>query len=378
MQIYVFYIQYFNPKSLKFNLINVYFCSVVYIKMNFTQTLTYWYSVNKRDLPWRKSKDPYKIWLSEIIMQQTQIKQGMPYYETFVDKFPTIFDLALANEEQVLKLWQGLGYYSRARNLHYTAKHIANDLDGVFPKDYNSLLKLKGVGDYTASAIASICYDKPTAVVDGNVYRVLARYYGIETPINSAKGIKYFKELAQSLLPKNKTGNYNQAIMDFGSRQCKPKSPDCSTCPLNNSCVSLKNKLVSTLPIKINKTKVSKKHINFLVIISNDHKTILEKRTKNGIWKNLYQFPLVETKTRLELNDFKENEGINKVLNDNEYSISRYNDIEIVHKLSHQHLFTTFWIVKVDSVSDLGLSILRIHEFPVPVLISRFIEDFGF
>lgn len=346
--------------------------------MNFTKTLTHWYSVNKRDLPWRTTKDPYKIWLSEIIMQQTQIKQGLPYYEAFTEKFSTIFELAIADEEIVLKLWQGLGYYSRARNLHITAKYIANELEGVFPKDYNSLLKLKGIGDYTASAIASICYDKPTAVVDGNVYRVLSRYYGIETPINSSKGIKYFKELAQSLLPLKNTGNYNQAIMDFGARQCKPKSPDCSKCPLNNSCVSLKNNLVSVLPVKINKTKVSKKHINFIVIISDDDKTILEKRTKNGIWKNLYQFPLVETKTRLTFYDFNENEDIKKVMNDKEYSFSRYNDAEIVHKLSHQHLFTTFWVAKVNTLSKEGLSISKIHEFPVPVLISRFIDDFGF
>jgi len=346
--------------------------------MNFTQTLTYWYSVNKRDFPWRGTKNPYKIWLSEIIMQQTQIKQGLPYYEAFINKYPTVFDLANANEQEVLKLWQGLGYYSRARNLHYTARYIANDLKGQFPDNYKDLLFLKGVGDYTASAIASICYDEKTAVVDGNVYRVLSRFFGVDTPINSSKGIKYFKELAQSLLPKQDIGNYNQAIMDFGSRQCRPKNPDCATCPLNNKCVALKNNLVGALPVKINKTKVTKKHINFLVFISDDGKTVLEKRTKNGIWKNLYQFPLVETNRKLTLNSFKQNQDVLKILADKVYSVSRYNEDEIVHKLSHQHLYTSFWIVKVQKLNSNAILISEIHDFPVPILISRFIEDFGF
>ena len=232
--------------------------------MNFTQTLTHWYSINKRDFPWRRTKDPYKIWLSEIIMQQTQIAQGLPYYEAFVKQFPTVFELAKAEEEAVLKLWQGLGYYSRARNLHATAKHIANNSNGEFPTSYNELLQLKGIGDYTASAIASICYDAPNAVVDGNVYRVLSRYFGADIPINSSKGITYFKELAQSLLPDKNTGNYNQAIMDFGSQQCKPKSPNCEICPLNVSCLALKNNQIEVLPIKINKTKITKKYFNFI------------------------------------------------------------------------------------------------------------------
>jgi A/G-specific adenine glycosylase len=326
--------------------------------MNFAQTLTYWYSVNKRDLPWRGTKNPYKIWLSEIIMQQTQIKQGLPYYQAFINKYPSVFELAKANEQEVLKLWQGLGYYSRARNLHFTAKYIANDLKGQFPDSYKGLLLLKGVGDYTASAIASICYDEKSAVVDGNVYRVLSRFFGMDTPINSSKGIKDFKELAQSLLPKQDIGNYNQAIMDFGSRQCKPKNPDCATCPLNNKCVALKNKLVGILPFKINRIKVTKKHINFLVFISNDGKTVLEKRTQNGIWKNLYQFPLVETSRRLTLNSFNED--------------------EIVHKLSHQHLYTSFWVVKIQELDDNAIPMSEIHDFPVPILIGRFIEGFGF
>lgn len=192
--------------------------------MNFKEILTNWYSVNKRELPWRKTKNPYYIWLSEIILQQTQIKQGLPYYEAFVTNFPTIFDLANASEEEVLKLWQGLGYYSRARNLHFTAKYIVNELNGIFPNTYKELLKLKGIGDYTASAIASICFNEPTAVVDGNVYRFLSRHYGIETPINTTEGFKTFKALATELIDTNNPADFNQAIMEFGATQCKPKN----------------------------------------------------------------------------------------------------------------------------------------------------------
>jgi A/G-specific adenine glycosylase len=346
--------------------------------MNFTETLIYWYSINKRDLPWRRTKDPYKIWLSEIIMQQTQVAQGTPYYATFVSKYPTVFDLADADEEAVLKLWQGLGYYSRARNLHYSAKYIVDELKGEFPIPYKELLKLKGVGDYTASAIASICYDEPAAVVDGNVYRVLSRYFGVEIPINSSKGIKCFKELAQSLLPEDGIGNYNQAIMDFGSRQCKPQSPDCGICPLNTGCAALKNDQIKDLPVKINKVKITKKHISFMVLISDDGKIILEKRTEKGIWMNLYQFPLVETKKRLSISTFKSNDEIKQILSDKEYSITLYNDQEIIHKLSHQHLYTSFWIVTVNELPDNAIEISTIHDFPVPVLINNFIEAFGF
>ena len=346
--------------------------------MNFTQTLTYWYSINKRDFPWRKTKDPYKIWLSEIIMQQTQITQGLPYYEAFVKQFPTVFELANANEEAVLKLWQGLGYYSRARNLHATSKYIANDLIGVFPRTYKELINLKGVGDYTASAIASICYDEKTAVVDGNVYRVLSRYFGVDIPVNSSKGIKYFKELAQSLLPEQNIGSYNQAIMDFGSQQCKPKSPNCSICPLNNSCVALKNNKIEQLPVKINKTKITKRHFNFIVLLSEDGKTVLEKRTGKGIWKNLYQFPLVETTKRLTSQNFQSNDSVKKLLNDKKYSVSLYNDKQIIHKLSHQHLYTSFWIIQVKELPQKSIPITTIHEYPVPILIGNFMDAFGF
>ena len=231
--------------------------------MIFSKTLINWYSNNKRVLPWRKTNNPYYIWLSEIILQQTQVRQGLPYYEAFIANYPTIFDLANANESDVLKLWQGLGYYSRARNLHTTAKHIVYKLNGVFPNTYKELLKLKGVGDYTASAIASICFNEPTAVVDGNVYRVLSRYFGINTPINSSKGVKEFKNLAQQLIDIKKPAEFNQAIMEFGATLCKPKNPNCNICPFNNSCIAFNKSSINNLQVKIKSAKAKKKHFNF-------------------------------------------------------------------------------------------------------------------
>ena len=346
--------------------------------MSFTKILTRWYSGCKRSLPWRETKNPYYIWLSEIILQQTRVKQGLPFYDAFVSTFPTVFDLAKAEEEQVLKLWQGLGYYSRARNLHYSAKFIANELHGEFPKTYKDLLQLKGVGDYTASAIASICYNEAAAVVDGNVYRVLSRYYGIETPINSTQGIKDFKVLAQSLLPDSNIGDYNQAIMEFGAVQCKPKNPNCNDCALQNSCLALAQNKITELPIKINKTKVSKKYFNFLVFISQDHKTILQQRTTKGIWQNLYQFPLIETEKTLSQKQFENNTNIKTLLNGAGYKFSLYNEKDIVHKLSHQHLHTKFWILNVDELPEEGLPISEITNLPVPILIGNFIDTFDF
>ena len=344
--------------------------------MNFNKTLTIWYSEHKRDMPWRNTKNPYYIWLSEIILQQTQILQGTPYYEAFVTKYPTVFDLANAQEGDVLKLWQGLGYYSRARNLHATAKYITNELNGVFPDTYNELIKLKGVGDYTASAIASICFNEPTAVVDGNVYRVLSRYFGVDTPINSSKGIKEFKILATSLMDHQNPSDYNQAIMEFGAIQCKPKNPYCNTCPLNKSCVALQKNKIDELPVKLNKTKVSTKYFNFLVLLSTDKKTIFQKRTEKGIWQNLYQFPLLETDQKLKITDFKKHPYIQSYFTDAPFEFSLYNSKDIVHKLSHQHLHTKFWIVEIDKLPEKGISIAELKKYPTSILISNFIDEF--
>jgi A/G-specific adenine glycosylase len=343
--------------------------------MKFSNTLIYWYLKNKRELPWRTSQNPYFIWLSEIMLQQTRVAQGLAYYLKFTDTFPTVFDLAEADESTVLKMWQGLGYYSRARNLHFSAKVIANELNGQFPSTYAEIIKLKGIGDYTASAIASICFNENTAVVDGNVYRVLSRYFGIKTAINSSAGIKEFKILAQTLIDKAQPGTFNQAIMDFGATQCKPQNPLCESCPFANSCVSLDKKLTKELPIKDKKIKVRKRYFNFLVIVTDAKKTILTERKGKGIWQGLYQFPLVESDKIITKNELTVNEEFTDLL-PKETTISLFNKKEIVHKLSHQHLYTQFWIIETKSLSEAQINWPEINTFPVPVLIAKFLDEF--
>jgi A/G-specific adenine glycosylase len=344
--------------------------------MKFSNTLIYWYLQKNRDLPWRKTKNPYFVWLSEIMLQQTRVAQGMAYYLKFTEEFPTVFDLAKADESTVLKMWQGLGYYSRARNLHHTAKVISNDLNGVFPTTYKEIIKLKGIGDYTASAIASICFEEPTAVVDGNVYRVLSRYFGIKTAINSTPGIKEFKALAQTLIDEKQAGTYNQALMDFGALHCKPQNPLCETCPFADSCVAFEKKLTKELPVKEKKIKVRNRYFNFLVIKTDDHKTILSERKGKGIWQGLYQFPLIETE---KSSDKKEIITSEKFMNlfPEETTISLFNKKEIVHKLSHQHLHTQFWIVETANLPEAEINWTEIEKYPVPVLIANFLDEFG-
>ena len=343
--------------------------------MIFSNKLILWYLQNKRDLPWRKTKNPYHVWLSEIILQQTRVAQGLDYYLKFIDAFPTVNHLANAEESTVLKLWQGLGYYSRARNLHFSAKYIVNELNGEFPKTYKEILKLKGVGDYTASAIASMCFNEPTAVVDGNVYRVLSRYFGIDTPINSSAGIKEFKALAQSLIDDSQAGNFNQAIMDFGAIQCKPKKPLCMFCPFADSCVAFQKNKIDLLPVKEKKLKIKNRYFNFLVIKTADDKTILKERKGKGIWQGLYQFPLLESDKSIDKNDLISSEMFNEMF-PNEVSISLFNKKEVVHKLSHQHLYTQFWIIELNHQKDANIYWKAIENYPVPVLISNFLEEY--
>ena len=346
--------------------------------MIFSKTLIHWYSVNKRDLPWRNTKQPYRIWLSEIILQQTQVKQGLPYYEAFLTAFPSVFDLANARESDVLKLWQGLGYYSRARHLHATAKHIVEAFNGEFPITYNDLVKLKGVGDYTASAIASICFNEKTAVVDGNVYRVLSRVFGVNTPINSPKGSKEFKALAQELIDKHQPDAFNQAIMEFGAMQCKPQNPDCAVCPFNKTCIAFNSNTIDSLPVKIKSAKAKNKYFNFLVFLSKGHKTILEKREGKGIWQNLFQFPLVETNNTIDSKTLSSLIKEHPVLKNQSFELIQYNQEVIIHKLSHQHLHTTFWIIHVEHLNTNAIHTKNIRQYAVPVLISDFIESFNF
>ncbi|MGV9003012.1 A/G-specific adenine glycosylase [Flavobacterium sp.] len=343
--------------------------------MNFSKTLVSWYLQNKRELPWRNTVNPYPIWLSEIMLQQTRVAQGLPYFLKFTERFPTVFDLATADEETVLKLWQGLGYYSRARNLHQTAQTVAEDFDGKFPSTYKELLKLKGIGEYTAAAIASFAFNENVAVVDGNVFRVLARYFDIETDIASSAAKKEFTALAQELLPKGKANIFNQAIMEFGALQCVPKNPDCKNCVLNDSCLALKYKKVTQLPVKLKKTKVQKRFFNYLIFKDERGNTLLQKRTQKGIWHNLYEFPLLETLE--ELTDITTIELIKSqsfVQNKIEY-IKLMNTTKIAHKLSHQHLSISFWEITVDGTLDNGIDSNAALAFPFPIVIFNFISS---
>jgi A/G-specific adenine glycosylase len=342
--------------------------------MKFSNTLIKWYLQNKRDLPWRKTTNPYPIWLSEIMLQQTRVAQGTPYFLSFTAAFPTVFDLANANEEQVLKLWQGLGYYSRARNLHKTAQTVAYEMGGVFPDNYTDLLKLKGIGEYTAAAIASFSYNECVPVVDGNVFRVLSRYFDVETDIAQASAKKEFAALAYELMPKDNPAQFNQAIMEFGALQCVPKSPNCSICVLNSSCAALQKKKVDQLPVKLKKTKVRNRYFNYIVAEDNLGNTIVQKRTAKGIWHNLYEFPLIETEKvedfdtvaqQIQQQFFQENEIL---------SLLEYNQESIIHKLSHQHLHIKFWKASLKGTIKNGIDLETAKTFPFPIVIHNFME----
>lgn len=342
--------------------------------MIFSNLLTKWYLQNKRDLPWRNTTNPYPIWLSEIMLQQTRVAQGMPYFLSFTTAFPTVFDLAKASEEQVLKLWQGLGYYSRARNLHKTAQYIASELNGEFPGNYKDLLKLKGVGEYTAAAIASFSYNEVVPVVDGNVFRVLSRYFDIETDIAQASAKKEFAALAFELIPKDNPAIFNQAIMEFGALQCVPKSPNCSICIFNESCAALQKKKVDHLPVKSKKLKVKNRYFNYFVASDENQNTIIQKRTAKGIWHNLYEFPLLETDKEEDF-DFVSEQIQNEYFKENTISsILETNDKSIVHKLSHQHLHIKFWNVKIKGTIENGIDVETMKTFPFPIVIHNYIE----
>ncbi len=342
-----------------------------------SKNLISWYLQNKRELPWRNTLNPYHIWLSEIILQQTRVLQGLPYFLKFTEAYPKVEDLANAPQDDVLKLWQGLGYYSRARNLHTTAKMVAEQMQGIFPDNYADLLKLKGVGDYTASAIASICFNKPEAVVDGNVYRVLSRYFGISTPINISAGQKEFKTLAQQLIDADQPGTFNQAIMEFGARYCVPQNPDCENCIFNSDCVAFQQQKVSELPVKIKAKPVKKRYFNYLVVLSQNERTILQQRTGKGIWQQLYEFPLIETSMEINLSALQNLEQFQdfSVGFDIE-NISLFNEKPVIHKLSHQHLYTRFWIVEVTQPSKNTVPISELENYAVPVLIADFVSEF--
>ncbi|MFV0547079.1 MAG: A/G-specific adenine glycosylase [Bacteroides sp.] len=342
----------------------------------FSKVLIDWYKENGRRLPWRELSDPYLIWISEIILQQTQVKQGYDYYLRFVERFPDVTTLASASEDEVMKYWQGLGYYSRARNLHAAAK----SMNGVFPTDYKGVLALKGVGDYTAAAICSFAYGMPYAVVDGNVYRVLSRYLGIDTPIDSTPGKKLFAATAQELLDQKHPDSYNQAIMDFGALQCTPKSPDCIRCPLADSCAALATGTVNVLPVKQHKTKTTNRYFNYIYVRMGAH-TFLQKRSGNDIWKNLFEFPLVESETLLSEEEFLRSDAFRAFLVPGEPITVRTVCREIKHVLSHRVIYANFYEVTLPEGSEAFNTFLRIdlndlERYAVSRLMHLFIEKY--
>lgn len=330
-----------------------------------------WYDRVARDLPWRESSDPYRIWLSEIILQQTRVDQGLPYYERFVESFPTVHELAAASEDAVMKHWEGLGYYSRARNLHFTAKHVSNDLSGNFPSDHIGLLSLKGVGPYTAAAIGSIAFDLPVAAVDGNVYRVLSRYFGIQESIDETSTKKEISRLAQEVLSLERSGDHNQAVMELGATVCLPKNPVCQSCPLSESCVAKRLHIQSSLPLRTKKTKVRERFFYYSVWV-HDNKVALSRRGEGDIWQGLYEFLLQESDKRISESEILS--MLNVDLNGQVESISR----EFKHVLSHQRIFSRFVVQKHDSKPEgdfIWVPKNELRSFAYPRLINRFLES---
>jgi len=337
--------------------------------VHFSTLIQNWYRQNKRDLPWRSTSDPYFIWLSEVILQQTRIEQGLSYYLKFSKSFPTVKKLALADEDSILNLWQGLGYYSRARNLHSGAKQILLNHKGKFPATYNEILNLKGVGPYTASAVSSIAFNLPHAVVDGNVYRVLSRVFKIIEPIDSTSGKKIFDKVAHEVLDKKNPGNHNQALMEIGSLVCSPTSPKCHECPVNAKCLSFADGTFLEYPVKEKKTKVRDRYFHYLVV-TDGKKIVLNKRAEKDIWFGLYDFNLIE-KTNAKQNVSKDIELLNP--------LKFKKDGAFVHILSHQKIHATFWKVDVKKLkTEKGKTIVNINEldnYPMPQLLIRYLEQ---
>lgn len=352
----------------------------------FADSILNWYAKNKRDLPWRDTKDPYKIWLSEIILQQTRVKQGLPYYQKFVEAYPTVADLAQADEQNVLRLWQGLGYYSRARNLHTAAKFVHNEKQDIFPDNYKELLKLKGVGDYTASAIASFAHNEKVAVLDGNVFRVLARVFGVDTDIASHKGAKEFGALAKSLLPDEHTDAYNQGIMEFGALQCTPQKPDCMYCPLQSGCVAYAQGKQKELPVKIKKIKVKKRYFHYLIYFYKKGEQIfvaMKQRGSKDIWGGLYDFWLEEHPKMLDTVDMLG--AIQLPKEQVEQWVISKESVTYKHILTHQRIQAKFYHIEINEAQkDLpafdNFSFFELSEvaaLPKPVLIDNYLnKDF--
>ncbi|MEG1748191.1 MAG: A/G-specific adenine glycosylase [Tannerellaceae bacterium] len=340
-----------------------------------------WYNENKRELPWRESTDPYIIWISEIILQQTRVAQGTAYFLRFVNRFPNVATLASAEEGEVLKFWQGLGYYSRARNLLEAARRIMGFYGGVFPKEYADVLSLKGIGEYTAAAIVSFSRNKPYPVVDGNVYRVLSRLFAVDTPIDTGTGKKQFAELAGLLLNPLLAGLHNQAIMEFGALQCVPQRPDCTVCPFADRCVAYADHDVQSYPVKQNKTKTRNRYFYYFYIRYGG-KTYLHRRADKDIWEGLFEFPLIETEQPMDYAQLQETDAFRQLFADTgKIGISvRLSGVK--HVLSHQLLFAAFYEVEIEMEGGLlhkyqAVPLAEVSRYAVPRLIHLFLEKEG-
>ncbi|MDX1628124.1 MAG: A/G-specific adenine glycosylase [Fulvivirga sp.] len=338
-----------------------------------TKNIIEWYSQHGRDLPWRKTRDPYKIWLSEIILQQTRVQQGLPYYEKFVEKFPHITDLAQATEEEVLRTWQGLGYYSRARNLHACAKVILEKYNGSFPSTYQELLKLPGIGPYTAAAISSFAFKEKVPAIDGNVFRVLARIFGVAEDILSGKARKTFENIARELIPDQFPDTYNQAMMEFGARHCTPRNPSCAVCPVGPECYARLNNCQDQLPVKRSKVKVKNRFFTYLVI-QHQGKYWMKQRKAGDIWQGLYDFCLLEEKN---------NDEVLKTVLLPEVKLK--NGKTFKHILTHQKIYARFISVQQADLQKSSRAQLlengefygedKIKDLPKPVLIDNYLNE---
>ena len=343
----------------------------------FSEIVIFWSNKNKRTLPWDRYDEPYRVWATEIMLQQTTVKQAENYINRFFQRFPTLKDLANADEETVLKLWEGLGYYARARNLHFTAKYVYNDLDGHFPDNFKELLKLKGIGPYTAAAIASFCYNEPVAVLDGNVIRVLSRYFNIKEPVNETSTIKLLRTKAQLLLDNDNPASYNQAIMNFGAIQCSVHKPDCTNCPLNKNCGAFKLDTVSSIPYKSKKIKKRKRYFDYFIINDENH-IYFHKREHKDIWRHLWEFPMIESDELISLSKLRAR--LNKEWKMRNYELMMREEV-YKQLLTHQQIHARFHRIDLKSSGPDFLkmykkvAIGKLRDYPSPQIITSFLSN---
>lgn len=362
----------------------MYICFVIFARINttkknmeiwFQESLINWYAKNQRDLPWRKTYDPYCIWVSEVILQQTRVAQGIDYYKRFIKQFPNVFALAQATEDEVFLAWQGLGFYTRARNLHYAAKRIAEK--GKFPAEYNEIKSLKGIGDYTSAAICSIAYNQPYAVVDGNVYRVLSRIFAIDTAIDTTIGKKTFQDLANYLLDTTHPRIYNQALMEFGALQCVPKNPNCLQCIFNSKCLAFASNKIYSYPNKTKQIKVRDRYFIYVFVFDENNNTYIWKREENDIWKGLYQPLLLEVTSKQEYTEIIKSPILSSFLQKGNTTLHRY-CANAIHKLTHQRIHADFYTLSIEPASDYKLpdkcikvTAETIKQYAMPELIKK-------